>query len=313
MHDPSIIQLETPNPFFEGRNNVYVIRDDPVTMIDTGVATQRAYDALVEALAEHDLAIADIGRVILTHKHVDHIGNAWRIQRESGAEILIHESELKSVHDVDPDGRRFGDLVRQRLAEWNVPDSALSDSESSSKINWEIESAEPTPLEHGQTIELGDGRQLEVIHTPGHTFGSICLKLDRILLSGDHVLPDISPNIGAGDLRRTGMLKQFLTSLDQISGLDAEIDSVLPGHGAPFPNLSQRCRELSDHHQERLDKILRLLEEKGPLQVFETAHLLFGEMKDFHLILGCAEASAHLEYLVDQGRVIQEDSRYRKS
>jgi glyoxylase-like metal-dependent hydrolase (beta-lactamase superfamily II) len=310
VSDPPIINLDIPNPFFEGRNRVYVIRADPVTMIDTGVATQRAFDALVDRLAEHGLSIGDIGRVILTHKHVDHIGNAWRIQQQSGAEIMIHESEMHAVQEVDPGGRTFSDLVRERLTLWQVPADAFPKSKESAGPSWEIEPADPTPLVDGQRIELG-GDELEVIHTPGHTYGSICLKFGRMLLSGDHVLPDISPNIGGGDMRRRGLLKDFLQSLQRVSDLESEIDNVLPGHGQPFPDLSARCRALRDHHGERLEKILDLLEKKGPLRVYETARNLFGEMNDFHIVLGCAEAHAHLEYLVDEGRVICELGEYR--
>ncbi len=125
MTEPATITLRIPNPFSEGRNRVYVIPSDPVTLIDTGTATDRAFDALVSQLDEHGLSIRDIGRVILTHKHIDHIGNAWRIQQESDAEILIHESEMKSIADVDPDSIRFKDLVADRLTQWNVRDDVM--------------------------------------------------------------------------------------------------------------------------------------------------------------------------------------------
>ena len=99
----------------------------------------------------------------------------------------------------------------------------------------------------------------------------------------------------------------------RVSNLESEIDSVLPGHGDPFSNLATRCRQLREHHHERLDKIVELLENNGPQQVYEIARSLFGEMKDFHIVLGCAEAHAHLEYLIDQGRVICELGQYRKA
>ena len=101
MTEPSIIPLRIPIPFSEGRIQVYVIDCEPITLIDTGTATDRSFNALVSQLDKHGLTIRDIGRVILTHKHIDHIGNAWRIQQASNAEILIHESEMQAVADVD--------------------------------------------------------------------------------------------------------------------------------------------------------------------------------------------------------------------
>ena len=172
MNDPSILSLQVPNPFFEGRNRVYVILSDPVTLIDSGVATERGMEALVQGLADHGLSIAQVGRVVLTHKHIDHIGNAWRVQRASGAEILIHESELPSISDVDPDSQRFSELVRQRLREWSVPDDAQPRPAASAGLKWDIQPAVPTALADGQRIDLG-GSILRVIQRAWlATFGS---------------------------------------------------------------------------------------------------------------------------------------------
>ena len=93
--------LRVSNPFFEGANTVYLIESDPLTLIDTGVATEIAYERLLSQLKETGLRVEDIRRVILTHKHIDHIGNAWRIQQLNQAEILIHESEMRSIENVD--------------------------------------------------------------------------------------------------------------------------------------------------------------------------------------------------------------------
>lgn len=305
-----IISLRIPNPFVEGRNRVYVITSSPVTMIDTGVATERAFEALVAGLGEHGLSLDDIERVLLTHKHIDHIGNAWRVQRQSGAEILIHNSETHAVTDVDPRGERFTALVRERLNEWNVPGDAFPDTSARRKIQWEIEPAEATGIQDGERIPMGDG-EWEVIHTPGHTMGSVCLCDGRHLFSGDHVLPDISPNVGGGDMRQRGLLRHYLQSLDRIV---AEADGsvrVLPGHGEPFDRLHERCRELIAHHHERLETTVEILTKESPQSVYEIARQLFGEMQDFHVVLGCAEAAAHLDYLVDEGQVVWEDGRYR--
>ena len=308
MTEWPILTLQIPNPFFEGRNRVYVIPSDPLTLIDTGIATERAFDSLVQGLEQHGISILDVGRVILTHKHIDHIGNAWRIQQETGAEILIHEREMQAVSDVDPDGRKYFDLVKDRLVEWKVPEDAIPPQDSSG-LTWEIQSATPTGLVDGQRIDLSCG-QLEVVHTPGHTKGSICLKYGRRFLSGDHVLPDITPNIGGGDMRQRGLLKHYLPSLQRTVDLAADIDQVFPGHGEPFDYLEQRCHEILEHHRQRLEEAVGILEREGPLQVYEMARILFGEMRDFHVVLGCAEAQAHLEFLMDEGRVASELGEY---
>ncbi len=310
MSAPAVITLKIPNPFSEGRNRVYIIQSDPLTMIDSGVATQRGYQALLEGLAEHDIAMRDIGRVILTHKHIDHIGNAWRIQQASGAEILIHRSETDSVSCVDPQGEHFRNVVSERLKHWHVPTSFLSSVSSFSFPAWDIQAAEPTGVDAGQLIELGGG-VVEVLHFPGHTGGSIGIKLGHRLLIGDHVLPDISPNIGGGDMQYRGLLRQYLESLGRTIELSDSIDEVLPGHGDPFVDLKQRCQTLVSHHHQRLESTVEILSRVGPQSVYEVAQQLFGQMRDFHVVLGCAEAQAHLELLVEEGRVACTNNRYR--
>jgi hydroxyacylglutathione hydrolase len=309
MIESKIQTIRVPNPFSEGRNRVYVIPSDPLTIVDTGTATDKAYDALVEGLRELGISVRDVRRIILTHKHIDHIGNAWRIQRESGAEILIHESEMHALSDVDPDGRRFQELVREKMVDWMVSDDVISGLEEFAGLKWKIESAEPHGLYHGQKIDF-DGGQLEVVHTPGHTKGSICLRLGGLFFSGDHVLPDISPNIGGGDMRHRGLLNDYLQSLQHTLDLATQIDQVFPGHGDPFSHLHSRCLELIAHHHQRLEQAANILEREGPMSIYKMAQALFGELHGFHLILGCAEAHAHLDVLVDQARVLCVDGQY---
>ena len=308
MTTANIITLPIPNPFPEGRTQVYVVASDPITIIDTGVATDRAFDALVHGLAGHGLTLAHIKRVVLTHKHIDHIGNAWRIREHSGAEIFIHESELDAVRDVDPSGERFAELVRERFAFWVVPEE--SRPTDSSSLRWKIEPADATPLDDGLRLPFADG-ELEVVHTPGHSYGSVCLRFGSSLFTGDHVLPDISPNIGGGDMRRRGLLQKYFDSLRKVAELAADEWAARPGHGQPFTHLRDRCEVLISHHNQRLEQIVRILQRHAPQTTYEIARKLFGPMQDFHVVLGCAEAGSHLECLVDRGRAIEEAGSYR--
>lgn len=302
--EPRIISLSIPNPFFEGRNSVYVIDADPITLIDTGVATDKAFGALCAGLDEHGLSVGQIQRVVLTHKHIDHIGNAWRIQQANGAEICMHVEEAGSLAKVDPDNHRFSQMVTERLAVWRTPSGALPDTSASRMPSWQLQPATARALQDGDIIPFAEGG-LRVIHTPGHTMGSVCLQWGRILFTGDHVLQAMSPNIGAGDMRRQGMLARYLESLRRVQ--DECGDCVAyPGHGSSFERMADRCAELSRHHEQRLEKILGLLQ-AGPQTVYEVACQLFGPMDDFHLVLGCAEANSHLELLQQRNAIAEDD------
>ncbi|MGE0377521.1 MAG: MBL fold metallo-hydrolase [Planctomycetaceae bacterium] len=312
--DVPVHRIRVPNPFVEGRTCVYVIAADPVTLIDSGIATDRAWDELVAGLREHGLTPRDIRRVILTHKHIDHIGNAWRVHQESGGEVMIHETETAWISDVDPTGERFAAIARGRLAEWSVPEEIAAGSVVGFGTEWKLESVPVTALQDGQLLPMEHG-DVEVIHTPGHTLGSICLRTRRSLFTGDHLLPDISSNIGGGDLRQPGLLRHFMASMARIRDLpEAESLHVLPGHGEPMPTFTARCDELIRHHERRLEQIVWILSRaEKALTVYEIARKLFGRMDGFHLVLGCAEANSHLELLHEDRRVVQTDGRYRLS
>ncbi len=309
MSSLTIHTIKVPNPFFEGRNAVYVIEADPITIIDTGVATEKAWGILVDGLEKIQVPLESIRRIILTHKHIDHIGNAWRIHQRSDAEVFIHESEVRFVQEVDPSSERYAELVASRLDEWSIP-AAKRPSRQSKPPPWLIEACPAKPLVDGQELPIGD-QAIEVIHTPGHTFGSICLRLENSLFSGDHVLPGISPNIGGGDLRHRGLLSKYLESLERIRGLDRVGLTTLPGHGNPMRDkLAERCDRLISHHDKRLGEVLEILASSGTQTVYEVAEQLFGEMEDFHVILGCAEGQAHLDLLVDREQVTEQDGGY---
>ena len=131
--------------------------------------------------------------MLLTHKHIDHIGNAWRIQRESGAEVYIHDCERKSLTEVDPSGKRFVEMVQRKIESWGVPSELLQKSQGTKMPQWQLEPCEVLALPEQFSIEL-DGRvaTMEVIETPGHSMGSVCFRLGDCLFSGDHILERLS-------------------------------------------------------------------------------------------------------------------------
>jgi glyoxylase-like metal-dependent hydrolase (beta-lactamase superfamily II) len=308
--EASVFQIGIPNPMFEGEINLYVIDGDPLTVIDTGIGTPEALAALEAGLASRGLSIEAIARVVLTHKHADHIGLAREIHDRSGAPVLVHEDDWDGVANLDARHEEHIPLVRRRLLSFNTPESEV---EALVKLlGHGRRFARQTPAEKlrdGQKLATG-GHDLEVIHTPGHTQGSICLRYGRHLFSGDHVLPTITPNIGAGEMRRRGMMQRFLNSLDRVAALEADDLIVLPGHGRPFSNLVERVEQLKAHHGQREIAILDALRAGGPKTVYEVAKILWARLPGYHLALGTAEVNSHLEKAVDEGMVRHEDGRY---
>jgi glyoxylase-like metal-dependent hydrolase (beta-lactamase superfamily II) len=136
---------------------------------------------------------------------------------------------------------------------------------------------------------------LEVLWTPGHSPGHICLydRARRVLLSGDHILEHISPNIGWQAGRDA--LGEFLSSLERIAGL--EVDLILPSHGAPFSGHREWVRKTQEHHRERCARIVSLVD-GGARTGHQIAEQLWNRaLSPFHYRFAIFELLAHLEYL----------------
>jgi hydroxyacylglutathione hydrolase len=313
MSEPAVHLISVPNPYFEGTNSVYLIESDPLTLIDSGMCFDDARDVLERGLAEHGYKFEDIGQLILTHKHVDHVGQAAAVQERSGAKVYIHAHDRAEVQGMEAGHQRFVANIRDLLTRWGVPLENMRALAGSMETNgWTTRSVVAEELQAGDRIPLG-AHELEVIHTPGHTLGCICLRMGRYLFTGDTVLPDISPNVGGGDLERAGLLRKFFDSLERVRALQESDTLAMPGHGAPFATLDARCRALLDHHRFRLDQITTLLADGQPRTVYEVASALFGTMRHIHLMLGTAEAHSHLEYLAEEGAIRAEGERFVKA
>lgn len=301
-----------PNPMFEGELNLYVIAGDPLTLVDTGIGTPEALVALEAGLESHGLSIEGVRQVILTHKHADHIGLAADIRERSGATVYIHEDDYEGVAQLDERHEEFIPLVSRTLRAAHVPEERIQ--KMVEFLSHGRRFARQTPAEKlrdGVTFEIS-GHKLEVIHTPGHTQGCVCLQYGNYLFSGDTVLPTISPNIGAGEMRRTNMVERYLASLDRVADLQTDDIVVLPGHGPPFSNLAERCQELKSHHLAREQAILKILRESGqPMTVYEIACVLWQKLPGYHLTLATAEVNSHLEKSMAEGLVDRDDGRFR--
>jgi glyoxylase-like metal-dependent hydrolase (beta-lactamase superfamily II) len=307
----AVLHIGIPNPMFEGEINLYVIAADPLTLIDTGIGTPEAWEALEGGLASHGLSVEKVGQVILTHKHADHFGQANKVHQQSGAPVYIHEDDWEGVADLDARHAEFIPLVIARLRHFHTPEAEIE--ALSKQLDHGRRFAEQTPAQRisdGHTFMVS-GAPLEVIHTPGHTQGSICLRYGNTLFSGDHVLPKISPNIGAGEMRRRGMMQRFLDSLDRIARYQTDDITVLPGHGSPFSNLAERAAELKAHHMKRQATILEALKTGEPKTVYEVARALWSRLPGYHLNLAANEVNAHLEKACDDGVVLEEAGRFR--
>jgi glyoxylase-like metal-dependent hydrolase (beta-lactamase superfamily II) len=301
-----IHRIGVPTPFYIGPVNVYLIDEDPLTVIDTGPRTDEAINALKSGLAKIGRRLSEIRRVIITHAHADHFGLARVIREESGAAVLVHAWDAPFVLGL-PDYERRHEL----LVEAGVPAEVIQEM-AGAYWAWHAYSCqldEVEVLQDGDDI-LFERESLTVVHTPGHTPGSICLlrASTRLVFSSDTVLKNITPNpvLNADPIdprRRFQSLGEYLVSLARIRSLAPTL--LKGGHGEDVNDMEEYFNRLRRFTEQRQSRLLSLIPRHGATG-WEMALRLFPNVGGPSRFLAVSEAMAHLDYAVAEGKLVVE-------
>lgn len=282
---------------------------DGVAIVDSGWPVGLAWDALVAGVTATGHAMPDIRAVLVTHMHADHHGLSARVRAESEAWIGMHALDADIVKQrPDPEV-----LVRSARA-WVVKrggtdQDAIALTGTVASLKPFLELARPDRLiEHGDR-PLGSRHGLRAVWTPGHTPGHLCFYDEEtgVLLSGDHVLPRISPNITLQPNQAPDPLGDFLASLKAIG--DVPATEVLPAHEYRFAGLRARADELIAHHADRLREVRQAVAAAGDAPTtWAVAQTLtwsrsWPELKGFIRRSAVGETLAHLVHLERLGRL----------
>jgi glyoxylase-like metal-dependent hydrolase (beta-lactamase superfamily II) len=308
-----IIPLSIPTPFYVGDVNVFLIKEDPLTLIDVGPKTTEAARVLREKLAREGVKFSDVKRIVLTHAHEDHCGMTKQVRDEAkNAEVLIHEWET---------GHLFGRLAHEEhralLLRSGVPDAVFQDMralyEEISLLTDSLADGEFGLLLDEMELEF-DGGALRVLHTPGHTPGSCSFvrEADRTLICGDCVLKRITPNpILAPDPVEPGQrfrsLAEYLVSLARLRSFSPTL--AYGGHGEAVTDFEEIFHRYVRAIDERQKRVIGLVA-GGGTNAFSVAQRLFPDSfgHDVHRFLAISEAIAHLDYAESTGKIAVETS-----
>jgi glyoxylase-like metal-dependent hydrolase (beta-lactamase superfamily II) len=286
-----------------------------IAIVDAGWNTDDAWNALNAGIAEAGGSITDVRSVLVTHIHPDHYGLAGRVRDESGAWIGLHPDDAVMLRARYVDVDDLLEKMRGLLEFSGVPGDTVPDlNMASMMIRSQVDMAEPDVLfEDGKEVEV-PGWDLRTIWTPGHSPGHVCFHSERnkFLLSGDHVLPRITPNIGVHTQQIPNPLGDFLESLLKVQNL--AVEEVFPAHEYRFSDLRGRLDAIILHHADRLAEIESLLTERPGMTAWEMAVNLkwsrpWDEIPQFMQRAAVGETLAHLVLLDIHKRVRREGDR----
>lgn len=247
-----LVELPLPERGVVETTNGVLFADDAggVHLVDPGWDTPDNAARLEAGLADAGFTLADVRTITATHLHPDHLGLATRLRAEHGIPIVLHRLENEAL------ARPLYPEPEATIARWGVPPEYVDEVRSSA-----VPRSQPRDLAGDLLVEHGDllpipGRVVRVVHTPGHTAGSICLHDEEagMLLTGDHVLPIVNPGLGLGGFTDDDdPLGLALAAYDLMADYDDA--EVLPGHGARFHGVAARATQIAERHRRRSAEI----------------------------------------------------------
>ena len=279
------------------------VRSSRSLIIDTGFNRPECEEALKAALQELGITEADI---FITHLHSDHVGLVKRIA-QPGSIIYAGETDGEIINFEA--GNLYWQILDDIFLQFGFPKAEFGRNTDihpgrkyvhDSRIDF-------TYVDEDTVLEYG-GYCLRPVHTPGHTPGHMCLydREKKLLLCGDHILGTITPNI-TPEICAFDPLKDYLESLHKAEML--EVETLLPAHGTPIPDMYARINELKQHHKNRLAEAERILGNTWK-NAYETARDMTWEIdcrnwEEFpkpQKWFATGEAISHLQYLYSTGR-----------
>jgi glyoxylase-like metal-dependent hydrolase (beta-lactamase superfamily II) len=306
-------RLELPTPFAIGPVGCYVLRGDPLTLVDPGPLRDKTSAALDDGLRALGLRVEDAELVVITHQHHDHAGLAADVVRRSGARLATSPRLAAYLgayeHAMDRDDTYSVAMMRRHGIDDDVR-GTLDDISRSFRRYGEGAAVDVT-VGDGEEIVAG-GRTFTAFERPGHSpTDTVFVDAEGLLIGGDHLLPKVSSNpiahvpiddrdpveVATRDRRRA--LVEYLASMRATAAMDVSV--VLPGHGEPFADHRGLVASREEMHARRARRILRSVD--GTRTAADLIAVLWRALPVTQHYLALSEVLGHLDLLEADGLV----------
>jgi glyoxylase-like metal-dependent hydrolase (beta-lactamase superfamily II) len=258
----------------------------------------RGFETVGERFGER-VRPEDLGAIVITHGHIDHFGGLGFLRRRTSAPILVHVLDRRVLSHYEERVVVASQRVRAFLRSAGVGEERLEQymalylSTKGLFRSVEVEqSFEEGPLLDGE---------LYAHHVPGHCPGQVCVGVDDLLLTADHLLETVSPPLSPESITSSTGLRHYLASLDKVERLEG-YRLGLGGHQGPIRDLARRARTLRALHERRLARVLEHCD--TPRSILEISRELFGRARSYHILLALLETGALVEYLYQRGELV---------
>ena len=299
---PTVTAIRLPLPHI-GSVNAWLLRGEPLTLIDTGPSNEEALSALEAGLRDAGVRLQDIELVLGTHHHLDHVGLAATIKRASGATIAVVDGVADYAADYHGNVDADREYSERLMAAHGVPEHVIGDDDlwdfirdNSAGFDADVRLAD------GDRIHAG-GRELDVLARPGHSPTDTLFvdARDRLAFVGDHLLAGISSNteispVSAADGVRPQPRTEYLRNLRRTGEL--AVDTLLTGHGRPVDTAAALVEVRLAEHRRRAARIAAILL-REPQSAYRIAERLWPErtVREQPLLV-VWEVLGHLETLI---------------
>ncbi|MDQ0242115.1 MBL fold metallo-hydrolase [Arthrobacter bambusae] len=289
--------------------SVYAVVDGgQLVLIDGGWAIDNSIDVLAASLREIGFGLSDISQVLVTHSHRDHYTQAVTLRRLTGAHIRLGRGEQESVCATRSHLTHFPADLMHRLVRHGAGSvvAELRNGPQQPSLDPEDWEDPDSWLSDGLVIKLSE-RSLTAIATPGHTRGHMVFydPAAKLMFSGDHILPHITPSIGFEPVPPASPLGDYLASLEAMFALGD--CALMPAHGPSGGSSHARARALLDHHDVRLAQTLaavgngaRTGMEAAAAMPWTSRQHSFAALDPFNQMIAVNETIAHLDVLAER-------------